>query len=286
MILEKSGRNEWDKTITSRKKLFDLRLRCVWDYKDLIFLFIKRDFIVYYKQTILGPLWYLIQPICSTIMYMLIFGELAGIGTDNIPQILFYFSGTMLWSYFSDTLIKVANVFTENKAMFGKVYFPRLVVPIALSIGLIIKLLIQFFLFSILFVYYFLVRDNIRFSWLMLLFPLLVLWIGLLAIGIGMIVSSITTKYRDIAMILAFFVQLLMYATPVVYPLSEVPENMKLLFIINPVSAPIEFFRKCFFGVGKVTWSTMMLSLGITVVCLLLGLLLFNKNERTFVDVI
>lgn len=286
MILQKNGRNEWDKIITSKKKLFDLRLKSVWDYKDLIVLFIKRDFIVYYKQTILGPLWYLIQPIFSTIMYMLIFGGLAGIGTDNIPQILFYYSGTMLWTYFSEALIKVANVFTENKAMFGKVYFPRLVVPIAASIGLMIKLLIQFFLFGILFVYYFLTGENIKFSWLMLLFPLLVLWIGLLAVGFGMIISSITTKYRDIAMILTFFVQLLMYATPVVYPLSEVPENIKLLFIINPVSAPIEFFRKCFFGVGSVSWDTMLLSIVITMICVLLGLLLFNKNERTFVDVI
>jgi len=286
MILEMGEKDQWDKTITSKKKLFDLRLKSVWDYKDLIALFIKRDFIVYYKQTLLGPLWYLVQPIFSTIMYMLIFGGLAGIGTDNIPQILFYFSGTMLWTYFSETLIKISNVFTENKSIFGKVYFPRLVVPIASSVGLIIKLMIQFLLFAILYAYYYGKGADINFSWLMLTFPLIILWIGLLATGLGMIISAITTKYRDIAMILSFFVQLLMYATPVVYPLSEVPQNLRPLFIINPASAPVEFFRKCFFGVGDISWNESMLSLGITTACLLLGLLLFNKNEKTFVDVI
>lgn len=277
---------EWDKIITSKRKILNLQLGKVWEYRDLIALFVKRDFIVYYKQTILGPLWYLIQPIFSTIIYMFIFGGLAGIGTDGVPQILFYFSGTMLWTYFSESLLKVSNVFVENKAMFGKVYFPRLVVPIASSIGLIIKLLIQFILFMVLYAYYYVRGAKIESSWMVLLFPWVVIWIGLLSIGLGMIISSITTKYRDIAMVLSFFVQLLMYATPVVYPLSEVPGNIRILFLINPISAPIELFRTCFFGTECITFEAIALSVVITLICLLLGLLLFDKNERTFVDVI
>lgn len=276
----------WDKVIISERKLFDLRLGKIWEYRDLIGLFVKRDFVVYYKQTILGPLWYLIQPIFSTIMYMLIFGNLAGIGTDGVPQTLFYFLGTMLWTYFSESLIKVSNVFIENKAIFGKVYFPRLVVPIASSIGLIIKLLIQFLLFVILYIYYYLKGTGIELTWRVVAFPLIIIWIGLLSIGLGMIISSITTKYRDIAMILTFLVQLLMYATPVVYPLSAVPENIKIIFVINPVSAPVELSRKCLFATGNISLDAILLSVAMTIMCLLLGLLLFNKNEQTFVDVI
>ena len=245
----------WDKVIKSKPKLIDLKLKQVWEYKDLILLFIKRDFIVYYKQTILGPLWYLLQPIFSTVMYMLIFGTLAGIGTDGIPQILFYFSGTMLWSYFSESLIKASKTFSENKTIFGKVYFPRLTVPIATSVGIIIKMLIQFLFFIILYFFYF-AKGAVFFpSWRMIFFPLIILWLGFLGTGIGMIISSITTKYRDIALTIDFLVQLVMYATPVVYPLSEIPQNLTWLFYTNPASAPIEFFRVCFFRVGFVEYT-------------------------------
>ena len=240
---------------------------------------------VYYKQTILGPLWYLIQPIFSTIMYMLVFGNLAQIGTDGIPQILFYFSGTMLWTYFSDTLINVSNVFINNKDIFGKVYFPRLAVPIAASIGLIVKLVIQFLLFTIIFFYYFIKGASLQLYCSMLLLPLIVLWIGTLAMGLGLIVSSITTKYRDLAMILGFLISLLMYATPVVYPISEIPQNMKILFYLNPVSAPIEMFRICFFDAGMVPVKVIIWSVMVTLMCLLFGIALFNRNEKRFVDV-
>ncbi len=276
----------WDKVIKSKPKLIDLKLNQIWEYRDLILLFIKRDFIVYYKQTILGPLWYILQPIFSTVMYMLIFGTLAGIGTDGIPQILFYFSGTMLWTYFSATLLQTSKTFSENKGIFCKVYFPRLTVPIATAAGLMIKLLTQFVLFAILYIFYFLKGASFVPSFKILYFPFLVLWLGFLGTGIGMIISSITTKYRDIALTIDFLVQLVMYATPVVYPLSEVPQSLTWLFYANPVSAPIELFRVCFFGLGSVPLKIALVSAGVTAICLFLGLVLFNRNEKSFVDVI
>ena len=276
----------WDKIIKSKPKLIDLKLKQVWEYRDLILLFVKRDFIVYYKQTILGPLWYLLQPIFSTTMYMLIFGTLAGIGTDGIPQILFYFSGTMLWTYFSTSLIESSKTFSVNKMMFSKVYFPRLTVPIATSIVFIIKLAIQFVLFAILYIYYFSRGAAVIPSLKILFFPVIVIWLGILATGLGMIISSVTTKYRDLALTIEFLVQLVMYATPVVYPLSEVPKSLTWLFYANPVSAPIELFRICYFGVGSVPLKMALTSVSITVLCLFLGLVLFNRNEKSFVDVI
>lgn len=276
----------WDKTIKSEHKLLDLRLKQVWEYRDLIYLFVKRDFITYYKQTIFGPLWYVFQPILSTIMYMFIFGQLAQIGTDEIPQTLFYFSGTMLWTFFSGCLVKTSNTFIENKTIFGKVYFPRLTVPIASSISLILKMLIQFVLFIIVYLYYLISGANVQPSLKMLWFPVIIIWIGLLATGIGMVISAITTKYRDLVMVLEFMVSLWMYATPVVYPLSEVPEKLRIIFYINPISAPIETFRICFFGAGNVPIVCIASSIVCTLVFLFLGLILFNKNERTFVDVI
>lgn len=277
---------KWDKTITAKRKLFEIDLKKIWDYKDLISLFVKRDFIVYYKQTILGPLWYLIQPLFSTIMYMFIFGNVADIGTEGVPQVLFYFSGTMLWTYFSESLLKISNVFVENKNIFGKVYFPRLLVPISTSIGFVIKLFIQFILFLILYVGYYLNGENIVVTWRVFLFPMIVLWIGVVAMGSGMIISALTTKYRDIAMVLSFFLQLFMYATPVVYPLSAVPEKLKFIFWINPLSTPIEYFRWCFFGVGSINLTNVVYSITMTTLLFWGGVLLFNKNEQTFIDFI
>lgn len=276
----------WDKVITSKRKIIDLRLKQVWDYRDLIWIFVRRDFVVYYKQTIMGPLWYLIQPIFSTITYMLIFGNLAKIGTDGIPQPLFYFLGTMLWTYFSESLIAASNVFINNKTIFGKVYFPRLVVPIASSIGYATKLIIQLFLYICIYAYYLISGADIHLIWTMLLFPVMVFWIGGMATGFGMIVSAITTRYRDLTMVLSFLVSLLMYATPVVYPLSEVPEKMRLLFYINPMTAPIEIARIWIFGAGSIPDGAVAWSLCASAFALFFGLVLFNKNEQTFVDVI
>lgn len=277
---------KWDKIITAKQGKLTLQLGRVWDYRDLIVLLVKRDFITYYKQTIFGPLWYLVQPVLSSIMYMLIFGSLANLGTDSIPQILFYFSGTMLWTYFSGNLRDVSNVFQANKGMFGKVFFPRMVVPIATTLGLLIKLGVQFILFVVLYIYYLIRGMEVNISWTIVWFPFIIIWLSLLSCGLGMIISAITTKYRDLALVLDFLISLLMYATPVVYPLSEVPESLGVFFCLNPISAPIELFRYCFFGVCSIPVWASFFSIIVTVIIFLFGIFMFHRNERTFVDVI
>lgn len=277
----------WDLVLQPKSKFLDSKhIRELIRYRDLVYLFVKRDFLTYYKQTILGPLWYIVQPLVTTVAYTFIFGKLANIGTDSIPYILFYFAGTMLWTYFSGVLNTVAQVFCSYSSIFGKVYFPRLTVPISITLGNIIKLLIQFGCLLIFYFYFLLRGAPIHPSWKVCLFPLLILWIGFLACGLGMIVSSLTTKYRDLNQLMGFGMQLAMYATPIVYPLSQAPEKWKWFFYINPMSAPIELFRIWFYGAGEVPLSMAIISLGLTALCFLFGMILFNKNERTFVDVI
>ncbi len=272
--------------ITPRKKTFDLQLNKIVEYRSLIYMLVKRDFVTYYKQTILGPLWYLVQPICSTIMFIIVFGNLAGVGTDSIPQPLFYYSGTMLWSLFTANFTKSANTFSNNKGLFGKVYFPRIVVPIADAISNTFMLLIQLFLFLLMYVFY-LVSGKILFSGIKVLLSLVMLfWIIVLSVGIGMIITSITTKYRDIALAINFILSLIMYATPVAYPLSEAEGKIAFLLCINPLSAPIELFRYSFFGIASVpTWS-IVYSIIFTLFSLFVGIIIFNRNERSFIDVI
>ncbi len=278
---------DWDKIITAKKRLLDLHLRDVWDYKYLIKMFIKRDFVVAYKQTILGPIWYLLQPLITAFMYMFVFGQMAKVGTDGIPYILFYFAGTMLWSYFTSCLTSCAATFTQNQSVFGKVYFPRLTSPIATCGFHIIKLAIQFLLLVVLYIYsYFFQKAPIHLSWYALLFPFIIIWIGLLGGSLGLIVSSLTTKYRDLNLLLTFGIQLAMYATPVVYPLSEIPSRFSWLAYVNPMCAPIEFFRIAFYGAGNLEPSMIITSIVVTFVLTFFGLILFTKNERNFVDVI
>ncbi len=280
-------KQQWDKVITAKKRLLDLHLRDVWDYRYLIKMFIKRDFVVTYKQTILGPIWYLVQPLITAVMYMFVFGQMAKVGTDGIPFILFYFAGTMLWTYFTSCLNSCAQTFSANQNVFGKVYFPRLTSPIATCGFHIIKLAIQCILLVAIYIYsYFFQHASIHLSWYALLFPFVVLWIGLLGGSLGLIISSLTTKYRDLNILLAFGIQLAMYATPVVYPLSEIPERFSWLAYANPMCAPIEFFRIAFYGAGNLDLSMILTSIGMTVVLTLLGLILFTRNERNFVDVI
>lgn len=282
-----NNNQKWDKVITARKRLLDLHLRDVWDYRYLIKMFIKRDFVVAYKQTILGPIWYLIEPLITAFMYMFIFGQMAKVGTDGIPFILFYFSGTMLWSYFTSCLTSCAGTFTQNQAVFGKVYFPRLTSPIATCGFHIIKLSIQFLLLAALYIYYlFFAKAPVHLSFYALLFPFIVLWVGSLGGSLGLIVSSLTTKYRDLNLLLTFGIQLAMYATPVVYPLSEIPSRFFWLAYVNPMCAPIEFFRIAFYGAGNLAPSMIITSLAMTALFIFLGLILFTRNERNFVDVI
>ena len=284
--IKNDDNEKWDIILQPKTKLLDLQIREIIRYRDLVLLFIKRDFTTAYKQTILGPLWYIIQPLFSTIMYTFIFGNLAQIGTDGVPYLLFYFAGTMLWTYFTGTLNSASSIFTTNSGLFGKIYFPRLTVPISTTVGHIIKLGIQFACLLVFYIYYLIVGANVQPSWWILAFPLLIIWIGLLGCGIGMMISALTTKYRDLNQLLSFGISLAMYATPIVYPLSEAPTNLAWVFYINPMSAPVELFRIWFYGAGSVPTPMIFLSLGMTAVFFFFGLVLFNRNERTFIDIV
>ncbi|MDR2663439.1 MAG: ABC transporter permease [Treponema sp.] len=276
----------WSLIITPKRKLLDLQIRDLIRYRDLIFLFVRRDFVTQYKQTIMGPLWFLISPLVSTVMYTFVFGRLADIGTDGIPYTLFYYSGTMLWTFFSGCFTDASNVFVSNAGLFGKVYFPRLAVPINNVFNNIIRILVQLAMLMAFFVYHLIIGSPIYPSWSMLLFPLLIIWLSFTGVGAGIIISSLTTKYRDLRNLVGFALHLAMYATPVVYPLSEIPRQFQWVAYANPVCAPIELFRLWFFGAGSVNIQMILSSLGITTVFFIGGLMLFNQNERNFIDVI
>ncbi|GHU61503.1 transport permease protein [Spirochaetia bacterium] len=276
----------WDTIITPQTKILDLRLREVIRYRDLVWLFIKRDFTTVYKQTILGPIWFILNPLFSTIIYSLVFGSLAKIGTDGIPYLLFYYGGSMLWTYFSACFTDASNVFSNNVNLFGKVYFPRLTVPLSRVFSNMITTLIQFATLMCFYVFYLVTGTDINPQWWALAFPLLFIWIAMFATGIGMLISSLTTKYRDLKQLVMFGLSLAMYATPIVYPLSQVPDKFRWVFYLNPLSAPIELFRLWFYGAGFVPPPMICLSIGLTLFFFLLGLIMFNRNERTFVDVI
>jgi lipopolysaccharide transport system permease protein len=276
----------WSLIIKPKRKLFDLKIRELIRYRDLIFLLIKRDFVTQYKQTILGPLWYVINPLISTIMYTFVFGRLANIGTDGIPHTLFYYSGTMLWTFFAGCFTDSSNLFINNAAIFGKVYFPRLVLPINYVFTNALKILIQFLLLMAFFIYYIAMGEAIRPSLFILLFPVLIIWLAAIGTGAGIIISSLTTKYRDLKQLVAFALNLAMYATPVVYPLSEIPERFRWIAYANPVCAPIELFRNYFFGSGSLNSTMILSSVAITVFLVLFGLILFNQNEQNFIDVV
>jgi len=276
----------WDLVIESKRKLLDLQLRDVIRYRDLVFLFVKRDFVTQYKQTILGPLWFIINPIFSTIMYSFVFGNLAKIGTDGIPFVLFYYSGTMLWLFFTGCFNDASNVFVNNAGLFGKVYFPRLTVPISNVFSNLTKSAVQFATLLVFFAWYLFNHAPVTPSWWALAFPLLFAWIAVLATGMGMIISSLTTKYRDLKQLITFALHLAMYATPVVYPLSEIPKDFSWVNYVNPVSAPMELFRIWFFGAGNVPLSMIVGSLAMTAVFFFVGLVMFNQNERNFIDVV
>ena len=276
----------WSLIITPKRKLLDLQIRELIRYRDLIFLFVKRDFITKFKQTILGPLWFLIQPIVSTIMFTFVFGNLARIGTDGIPHTLFFFSGTMLWTFFTSNFTASSQIFLANAGIFGKVYFPRLVVPIHNVFSNLIRISIQFALFLGIFMFYIARGAPVQPSWHLLLFPLLFIWLAAIGVGAGIIISSLTTKYRDLQHLVTFTLHLAMYATPVVFPLSEIPERFMWIAYVNPVSAPIELFRLWFFGSASVDAYIILSSLGITILMVFIGLIMFNRNEQTFIDVV
>lgn len=276
----------WDQVITAKTGWFDIKIRELWQYRDLILLFVRRDFVSVYKQTILGPLWYLLQPLLTTITFTVIFGNIAGISTGGMPHMLFYFSGLVMWNYFADCLNKTSNTFINNANLFGKVYFPRLSVPISIVISNLITFAIQFAFFLVFYFYYRIKGIVLEPNLNIFLVPLLILIMAMLGLGVGIIVSSLTTKYRDLRFLVAFGVQLMMYATPVIYPLSTIPEKYKLYILLNPMTPVIETFRYAFLGSGTLDWSWLSYSCAFTVVVFVLGVILFNRIEKNFMDTI
>lgn len=278
---------QWTEVIEPRISLLDLRLGDVWRYRDLVMMFVRRDFVSTYKQTILGPIWFFIQPLLTTLTFIIIFGQVAKLSTDGLPQPLFYLAGITVWSYFSQTLTATSTVFITNAAIFGKVYFPRLTMPVSIVISNLVRFLIQFGLFLAVWVFYLLHPDNnVQPNWLIIITPLLLVLMGLLSLGLGMIFSALTTKYRDLAMLLTFGIQLLMYATPVIYPLSSIPAKYKWLILINPMSAVVETFRYAFLGSGMFSWAYLGYSVGFTLLILFIGTVIFNKVEKSFTDTV
>jgi lipopolysaccharide transport system permease protein len=280
------SKENWTEVIEPKTKLLDLRLNELWRYKDLVLMFVKRDFVANYKQTILGPIWFFIQPLLTTLTYILIFGRVAGLSTDGLPMLAFYLSGVTIWNYFSETLTKTATVFKDNAQMFGKVYFPRLTMPFSIVLSNLVRFAIQFLLFLIIWAWYFFTTDQINPNWYILLTPVLVLMMGLLALGLGMIISAMTTKYKDLIFLLTFGVQLLMFATPVIYPLSSLDDEYKWIIVANPITSIVETFRYAFLGSGTFRLDYLLYSAGMTVLILLAGTIVFNRAEKSFTDTV
>jgi lipopolysaccharide transport system permease protein len=281
-----TAQNEWDLIIRPQRSWWDLRLHDLWRYRDLVWLFVWRDFVAYYKQTILGPLWYLIQPILTTVVFTVIFGNIAKLSTDGLPPFLFYLAGNTVWSYFSACLVNTSNTFTMNAAIFGKVYFPRLAIPVSVIISNIISFGIRFGVFLAFLSYFMLKGTEIRFTWWILLLPAMLLIMAGLGLGLGIIISSLTTKYRDLQQLVSFGVQLLMYATPVIYPLSTVQGAWRWLLIANPMTSVIEVFRLAFLGTSSLNPVYLLYSAAFMLIVLLAGVLIFNHVEATFMDTV
>jgi len=273
--------------IKPKGKLFEIDFKEIWRYRDLLVMFIKRDIVTQYKQTILGPTWYFIQPALTTIMYMVVFGGIAGISTDGLPQPLFYLAGIVLWQYFSECLNKTSATFTQNQHIFGKVYFPRLISPLSNVLSNLVRMSIQFLLFLIVYVYYVAVGVDVMPNVYALLLPLLIVMLAGLSLGFGIIISSMTTKYRDLTILFTFIVQLWMYATPVIYPLSTITnDKIRMLMGINPLTSIFEAFKYGMLGVGQFSWGGLGYSFGFMVVLLLVGVVVFNKVQRSFMDTV
>lgn len=294
-ILEKSApvyasnnkaEEHWTEVIQPRTKLLDLRLEEVWRYRDLVMLFVRRDFVSNYKQTILGPIWFFIQPLLTTITFYIIFGRVAKLDTSGLPPFVFYLAGITIWSYFSQSLTAVSTVFTTNAAMFSKVYFPRLTMPLSIVISNLVRFAIQFGLFLVVWLYFLITTSTLHPNWLLVLTPVLVVLMGLLSLGLGMIFSALTTKYRDLAMLLTFGIQLLMYATPVIIPLANVSPKYRWIMVANPMSAIVETFRYGFLGAGTLNWGYLGYSTIATIVIMLAGIIIFNRVEKSFTDTV
>ncbi len=285
--MKKETTGEWTLVLRPRSGWFDIDLGEIWRYRDLLMLFVKRDFTAQYKQTILGPLWFLIQPLLTTIVFTVIFAGVAKIPTDGHPAMLFYLAGTTPWNYFATCLTKTSNTFVANAGLFGKVYFPRLVVPLSIVVSNMVQFSIQFLLFFGFLAYYLLAGADIhpQYGLVLVLTPALLLLMALLGMGVGIIVSSLTTKYRDLTHLVSFGVQLLMYGTPVIYSLETLPAKWRWLVALNPMTAPIEVFRSIFLG-GSVPWPELGLSAVVTLGVLFISVIVFNRVEKSFMDTV
>ncbi len=285
--IEEQDRNEaYEHSITPKAGLFDLRLAEIWRYRDLLILFVRRDFVAKYKQTILGPVWFFIQPLFQTAVLAIVFGGMAGLSTDGIPPILFYLAGVTAWNYFSNCLRTTSNTFTANASLFGKVYFPRAVTPLSSVISNLIQFGIGLLLFLLLYAFYALTGNPMHPNKTLLLLPLLILIMGFMGLGIGMLVSAMTTKYRDLQYLIEFGLQLVMYATPVIIPLSAVPAKYKFIVLANPMTGVLETFKYSFFGTGTFSWSLLSFSTGFTLIVFIVGLAIFNRTEKNFMDTV
>lgn len=285
----KSQSTDWTTVIKPKEKLLQVDLKELWDYRDLCMLFVKRNVTTQYKQTVLGPLWYIIQPVMTVAMYMVVFGGIAKIPTDGLPEPLFYLSGVCLWQYFNDCLTKTSSTFVANAGIFGKVYFPRLIAPLSTVISNLVRFGIQLALFLVVYAIYqiFIIPGQIHTNWYALLLPVLVVMLAGLALGFGILFSSFTTKYRDMQLLLDYFVRLWMYATPIIYPLSTIT-NEKLHFVmsLNPLTGIVEAFKYGFLGAGEFSWGMLAYSFGFMVVLLAVGIVIFNRVQRTFMDTV
>ena len=277
---------EWTETIRPRSSLLDLNLRELWAYRDLVRMYVKRDIVTFYKQTILGPLWFIIQPVLTTVMFIVVFGNFAGISTDGIPGALFYFAGLLMWNYFADCLTRNSKIFIDNQAVFGKVYFPRLVVPLSITIANLVRFFIQLVIFVIIWLWFWFTDANVSLNAYALLFPVLIMMVAGLSLGFGIIFSSLTTKYRDLTFLLQFGVQLWMYMTPVIYPLNSIETDKQWMVQLNPLTSIVETFKFGTIGTGVFSWGWLAYSFGFMVVLLFLGIIVFNRVEKTFMDTV
>ncbi len=277
---------EYTTVIKPKNRLFEVDFKEIWQYRDLFTMFVKRDIITQYKQTILGPAWYFIQPALTTIMYMVVFGGIAKISTDGLPQPLFYLAGIVCWQYFAVCLNKTASTFTTNQHIFGKVYFPRMIVPLSTVTSNLVRMGIQFLLFIVVYIYYVISGVAVAPNIYILLLPLLVIMLAGLSLGFGVIISSLTTKYRDLTILFTFIVQLWMYATPVIYPLSTMSPDKQWIMALNPVTSILEAFKYGMMGVGTFSWGMLAYSFVFMVVLMGIGIVVFNKVQRSFMDTV
>ncbi|MDR3695446.1 ABC transporter permease [Mucilaginibacter sp.] len=287
--MDKPEEEVWDIEISPRNNLLDLKLKDVWHYRDLLVLLVRRDFVAFYKQTVLGPLWFFLQPLATIVLFNFVFANIAKISTGSIPPPVFYLAGTIIWNYFSDCLTKTSTVFKDNSAMLGKVYFPRLIMPLSIVLSNLIRFSVQFILFLLLMIIYSIQGYPIHPNFYLLLFPVLIVLIAALGLGLGMMISAVTTKYRDLTFVVSFAVPLLMYTTTVIYPLSVAQAKYpKYSWLIkyNPITVVIETFRKGFLGEGSFNWALLGFAAVATIIIVIIGTIIFNRVEKNFVDTV